>query len=153
MAGAAGGVEGEHFFGGEGGCVIVHLRVLAEFEVVFDVELELVDFQAGKIVDELEEGFEGGDFAAGAIVVDAAVGEVGMIVDSEARQFEGFFAGGVGGLTEDLGESLEGVKGAGRRAGLDVDAGFADDETIGLLVGEGFIDVGAEFMGGGDGFR
>ena len=51
------------------GGVVVEGGMTAELKVVFDVELEFVVFQAGEVVDELEEGGEFGDFAAGGVEV------------------------------------------------------------------------------------
>ncbi len=82
---AAIGVELLDVARGERGGVPPNAFVFLVGESVFGVELELVVLEGGEQVDQLEQRFLGGDFAAGNIEHVAALLEVGPVFDFEAR--------------------------------------------------------------------
>ena len=73
---------------------------------VFGVELEVVEFEEGHLVDCVEEMAHGGDAVAGDVEHDAAGGDAGRVDDAELGD-----AGAV--LAEELAEGCEAVACAG----------------------------------------
>ena len=96
-----------------------------EAEGVFEIELEVVDFEGGEQADAALEGVEARYPAAADVEIIAAQGQNGRV---------GYFEAGeaVGRLAEDLAQGLEGVEMAGGVGRAEVDAVGGDEEGIGF---------------------
>ena len=77
------GVDLQNLLVGEGACIVPDRFVVAEGEGMFDVELELVDAQAGEAIDEQLERLQGGHLAAAYVHHDAAGRKVRRVVYGE----------------------------------------------------------------------
>jgi len=79
-------IQPQDVFGRKRGGARADARVAAEGERVLDVELQLVDLIPGELVRQFEEAFELRHAAARHIIVDAAILEVGPVVEAQAGQ-------------------------------------------------------------------
>ena len=86
-----------------------------ETERVFEIELEVVDFEGSQQVDAAFQHVAAGNAAAADVEIIAAQGEDGGVGDFEAGK-------GGAGLPENLAESLESVEEAGGVGGGDAEA-------------------------------
>ena len=78
-------VEPRHVGRGHGGGVLPHHAVAGVGEGVLDVELELVDAGQRAQLDQALEGGSGGDPVAADVEHEPADGDVGVVLDDEAR--------------------------------------------------------------------
>ena len=128
-------LQQQQLLGSEGAVADPDVRVPGEGEDVLDVKLQLVDLPPRQLLDEALEGPQLGHLAARAVVVNAATGVDGLIVDRAGRRLSA-----VG--DEQVAQGGHGVVGPGVVGRDDVDAAGGDGDAVRL--GGGQVDRPAD---------
>ena len=140
---------------GDGSAGGRHEGVAGVLHGVLEVGRVDVDLVGGEGADQLLLELEGGDGAAGEVVVEAAVLHGGPVADGGGVE-DGCWAGGAGRDFDELLYGLEGVEDSGGGGGGEGEAFAVGDDGVALglhVFGHfGFGGAGGE-AGGVDGFR
>ena len=132
-------VEREDLLAGHRRCVLPDGAMAVVREGVLDVQLELVDLPLGQHVDQAEQRRHRRHLVAADVEHDAAMREVGMVLDVQLRE-------SLAVLADELRERREAMREARRVARDDADALVADGEVVALALLDALVDRGNDAL-------
>jgi hypothetical protein len=136
---AAAGIQFANFAGSKGAPVAPNGFVFPVSEGVFHVQLELVYFEVGKVLDEFQQCVEPWHTCARDIEHDAAAGKIRVIEDSEPGETASI-------LAQQVSQGRDRGAETGCMAVKNADAGSADFQAV--TFGMGGIFCGLENLDG-----